>query len=126
MIPAIRLLVVLALGTLIGRSVGHRKGLEVMQTNGLIGLGAAGFQEFAPTLRSPLWLSPFVIGAAGLFALAVLVRDGITTPNSRLAASIVASATCGAAVGAGHSLAAIGIGLAAAVTIAAASVGQSS
>jgi putative Mg2+ transporter-C (MgtC) family protein len=108
---ALRLLVALALGSLIGAERQYRQRMAGLRTNALVSIGAALFVMLSALdgHGDPTRIAAQVVSGIGFLAGAVIFREGLTVQGLNTAATLWATAAVGTLVGFGFLLqAAIG------------------
>jgi putative Mg2+ transporter-C (MgtC) family protein len=100
---ALRVLVALALGSLIGAERQYRQRMAGLRTNALVSLGAALFVMLSDLdgRGDPTRIAAQVVSGIGFLAGAVIFREGFSVQGLNTAATMWATAAVGALVGAG-------------------------
>jgi len=104
--PAVRMLLAIVFGSIIGveRQWRHKK--AGIKTNTLVALGAAGFalmsaRGFGPS-SNPAQLAAAVVTGIGFIGAGVIIHRGANVQGVDTAATLWANASMGVALGAGH------------------------
>lgn len=109
-----RLLVALALGSIVGAERQYRQRMAGLRTNALVSVGAALFVMLSAlgTRGDPTRIAAQVVSGIGFLAGAVIFKEGLSVTGLNTAATMWATAAVGALAGFGYSAqAAIGAGV---------------
>ncbi|MBV8371229.1 MAG: MgtC/SapB family protein [Candidatus Eremiobacteraeota bacterium] len=109
----IRLLIALALGTVVGLERQYRQRMAGLRTNALVSVGAALFVMLSPFEpgADPTRVAAQVVSGIGFLAGGVIFREGLSVRGLNTAATLWATAAVGTLAGLGHlEHAAIGAG----------------
>jgi putative Mg2+ transporter-C (MgtC) family protein len=100
----LRLLVALALGSIIGAERQYRQRMAGLRTNALVSVGAALFVMLSAlgTRGDPTRIAAQVVSGIGFLAGAVIFKEGLTVTGLNTAATMWATAAVGALAGFGY------------------------
>jgi putative Mg2+ transporter-C (MgtC) family protein len=111
---ALRILLALVLGSLIGAERQMRQRMAGLRTNALVATGAALFvmvSAFEQDPQGATRIASYVVSGIGFLGAGVIMREGINVRGLNTAATLWCSAAIGVLSGLGHALeAAIGTG----------------
>jgi putative Mg2+ transporter-C (MgtC) family protein len=110
---ALRMLIALALGSLIGAERQFHQRLAGLRTNALVSVGAALFVSMSAldTHGDPMRIAAQVVSGIGFLAGGVIFREGLSVQGLNTAATLWSTAAVGSLAGFGYSTqAAIGTG----------------
>lgn len=111
---AIRLVIAIVLGALIGLERQWRLHRAGMRTNALVALGAASFTAFSTLIdgeSSPTRVAAQVVSGIGFLGAGVIMRDGFNVRGLNTAATLWCAAAAGLLAGAGFPLVGILVAL---------------